>query len=357
MMAINIDQPQNDGPTIELPSFGAENAPWRSGSPVDYPPPPLPLSAAPLYIPNLIAAIVASVGIIIGSIGTWVGAMGVPAVGGMDIRDNWGLVTLILGAVCAIALFTQLNWGRTNFSLRWAVPIAWAVLVAGVGCLAIALVHIATVNSVSKVIFGMTHVAQVGWGLWLVTISSAILCVTAAVVAIQIGNANQDHSRPSQAAWASAWRWAAIAASALVLLFAIVSAYRPLMLETGTKESQPATQTETVTAAPSTSTVIIAPSILPPVPAPGPDEPVPADATRCSTNPVNFPLNNSAAGPITSCPFAENVRNQYVHQALRATTVTMNVFSPVTDQSYLMTCTGNHVVTCRGGNNAAVYIY
>jgi len=37
--------------------------------------------------------------------------------------------------------------------------------------------------------------------------------------------------------------------------------------------------------------------------------------------------------------------------------VTLNAFSPVTDQSYLMSCTGEHVVTCRGGNSAVVYIY
>jgi hypothetical protein len=339
-------------------SPGAEGPPpWQSAPPEEYPSSPPPLSAAPYYLPNLIAAIVASVGIIIGSIGTWLSILGLAALGGMDVPDSWGLVTLILGGVCGVALFTQLNWGRTSFSLRWAVPIAWAVLVAGVGCLAVALVHIATVNSFSKVVFGTTHVAQVGWGLWLVAVSSAILCVTVAVVAVQIGNAGQDLARPSQAAWSSAWRWAAIAGSAVVLLCAIVNAYRPLMLGTGNDENQQPAQTETVTAQPPTSTVIIAPSVLPPPPARGPDDAIPADAERCSSNPVNVPLNNSAAGTVTSCPFAENVRDQYVHEPLRATTVTLNAFSPVTDQSYLMTCTGNHVVTCRGGISAVVYIY
>ena len=32
-------------------------------------------------------------------------------------------------------------------------------------------------------------------------------------------------------------------------------------------------------------------------------------------------------------------------------------YSPVTGQSYLMTCTGQRVVTCSGGDNALVYLY
>jgi hypothetical protein len=69
-------------------------------------------------------------------------------------------------------------------------------------------------------------------------------------------------------------------------------------------------------------------------------------------------FNNSAAGSdVTSCQFAESVRGQYVQQPARGTTVTLNVFSPVTNQAYLMTCTGNHIITCTGGNSAVVYIY
>ncbi|WP_158085944.1 hypothetical protein [Mycobacterium arosiense] len=140
----------------------------------------------------------------------------------MDFHGNWGLITLITGAVAAVALFAQINWGRTNFSLRWAVPIAWAVLVAGVGCLAIALVNIATVTSFSKVIFGVPHVAQVGWGLWLVVICSAVLAVTVAIVAVQVGNAaSHGFSHRSQVAWSGAWRWAAITASAVIFVIAI----------------------------------------------------------------------------------------------------------------------------------------
>ncbi|EUA28093.1 hypothetical protein I550_4315 [Mycobacterium intracellulare 1956] len=35
----------------------------------------------------------------------------------------------------------------------------------------------------------------------------------------------------------------------------------------------------------------------------------------------------------------------------------LTVISPVTSQSYPMTCIGNHVVMCTGGTDAVVYLY
>jgi hypothetical protein len=199
---------------------------------------------------------------------------------------------------------------------------------------------------------------QVGWGRWMVAISSAALCVTAAIVAVQIGKANEDYSQPSQAAGAGAWRWAAIIASAVILLCGVANGYGPITVNAGGSEQTTATQT--VTATPSTSTFIVAsspPRAVTPAPAP-PPEVLPPDATPCSTNPVNIPFNNSSAGSeVTTCPFAEAVRDQYVRQALRATTVTLSVLSPITNQMYMMRCTGNHVVTCSGGTDAVVYLY
>jgi hypothetical protein len=329
---------------------------WGAAAPLDYPPQAPSLSAAPLYLPNVIAAIVASVGIVVGSIGIWM-SIGPLSMGGMDFPGNWGLVTLILGAVSAVTLFVQVNWGRTSFSLRWAVPITWAVLVGGVGCLAIALVNIATVKSISRVVFGVPHVAQVGWGLWLVAICSAVLSVTGAVVAIQVGNASNDYGHPSSSVWTGAWRWAAIGASAVIFVIAIVSAYRPLLIGDGGGSQQvTATATQTVTERPS-STVINQPRNEPPPPV-AVLETLPPNATRCSSNPVNASLGNSAAGTeITSCPFAEAVRAEYLRQGLRATPVTLNVMSPVTNQSYVMNCIGSQVVTCTGANDAVVYLY
>ena len=58
------------------------------------------------------------------------------------------------------------------------------------------------------------------------------------------------------------------------------------------------------------------------------------------------------AGPNTSCPFAQNVRDAY-NEAPGAH-ATVRVFSPVTDQTYTMTCApAGNGVTCSGGNNAS----
>jgi hypothetical protein len=59
------------------------------------------------------------------------------------------------------------------------------------------------------------------------------------------------------------------------------------------------------------------------------------------------------AGPNTSCPFAANVRDAY--NEAPGSRATVRVFSPVTDQTYTMTCTpAGAGVTCSGGNNASV---
>lgn len=55
----------------------------------------------------------------------------------------------------------------------------------------------------------------------------------------------------------------------------------------------------------------------------------------------------------TSCPFGLNVAETY--RASGGETV-IEVFSPVTDRTYTMTCTGAGPVVCRGGNNAVVTI-
>ncbi len=57
-----------------------------------------------------------------------------------------------------------------------------------------------------------------------------------------------------------------------------------------------------------------------------------------------------AVGPDTTCSFAESVRAEYERQGPG----TYEVFSPVTEKTYSMTCSGTPVV-CTGGNNASVY--
>jgi len=59
------------------------------------------------------------------------------------------------------------------------------------------------------------------------------------------------------------------------------------------------------------------------------------------------------AGPNTSCPFAQNVQKAW--REAGGTPDTVRVFSPVTDQTYTMSCdSSGGTVTCAGGNNASV---
>ncbi|MFV9431595.1 MULTISPECIES: DUF2510 domain-containing protein [Rhodococcus] len=128
------------------------------------------------YLPNLIAAIAASVGIIIGSIGPWASFMAFSKNG----IDGDGGITLALGIVAAIALFSILaRGGKSRIGDRWLG------VIAGVICLVISLVDIMDVSSMSTEVFDRTVGVQIGWGLWLTALSSAALCLTGLTVARQ----------------------------------------------------------------------------------------------------------------------------------------------------------------------------
>jgi hypothetical protein len=59
------------------------------------------------------------------------------------------------------------------------------------------------------------------------------------------------------------------------------------------------------------------------------------------------------AGPNTSCPFAQNVHDAWL--AAPGDTNTLQVYSPVTNQTYTMNCApAGSGITCSGGNNASV---
>jgi hypothetical protein len=96
-----------------------------------------------------------------------------------------------------------------------------------------------------------------------------------------------------------------------------------------------------------------------PVPAkPAPAETVPAYSTACRSSFYDDEFGTSAVGStVTSCEFAEVVRSAYVNQPRRGGTVVISAYSPVTNMTYRMTCRGNHVVACEGGNAAVVYLY
>jgi hypothetical protein len=56
---------------------------------------------------------------------------------------------------------------------------------------------------------------------------------------------------------------------------------------------------------------------------------------------------------VTTCPFAENVRSSYFEE-IGSGSGTVYAYSPTTDQTYSMYCTGSPH-ECTGGNDAALY--
>jgi hypothetical protein len=60
-----------------------------------------------------------------------------------------------------------------------------------------------------------------------------------------------------------------------------------------------------------------------------------------------------AGQPHTSCPFAKNVHEKYF--SVPEESVEIDVYSPVTGQTYTTACVrSGGTVTCRGGNGAVV---
>lgn len=111
---------------------------------------------------------------------------------------------------------------------------------------------------------------------------------------------------------------------------------------------------EVTTATPPPAAASPAPAPAPtPAPAPGPvpaDPTVPAYSTQCTSG-------VAVGSSTTSCAFADNVWSAYMNQPRRSGTVFVFAYSPVTGITYMMTCVGQRVVSCTGGNNAVVYLY
>jgi hypothetical protein len=123
------------------------------------------------------------------------------------------------------------------------------------------------------------------------------------------------------------------------------------------ESTRPAPPARTPDAAPAPARPSVAPPAAGPVPADPRPATVPAFSTQCASG-GGYELSNSAVGSSqTSCAFAEVVRSAYATQPRRSGTVVINAYSPVTNETYRMTCTGSGVVTCKGGNNAVVYLY
>lgn len=60
-----------------------------------------------------------------------------------------------------------------------------------------------------------------------------------------------------------------------------------------------------------------------------------------------------SAGGSASCPFAVNVRDAYYQSGQSSS---FEAYSPVTGQTYTVSCSGSGPATCTAGNNAVIYI-
>ncbi|GCB55974.1 hypothetical protein rerp_23820 [Rhodococcus erythropolis] len=129
-------------------------------------------------MPNIVAALLACFGIIVGSLGPWVTFLNFSKSG----VDGDGVLTLVLGAAAAIALFTILSrGGKAKFGDRWVAPAAGAVTVV------IGIIDAMNVSDAEATILRTTVSPSIGWGLWVLLLSGAALCVTSSTVAQIVG--------------------------------------------------------------------------------------------------------------------------------------------------------------------------
>jgi len=139
----------------------------------------------PLYLPNLIAALVASVGLVIGSLGPWATLFGVSR-GGMAVNTSDAVFTLIMGIAASAALFGVLNLGlvggKTKLMKRLSIGAVTAGVLGAIG----GITNILEISTRSTKVYGETVRPEVAWGVWLVLISSAALVATATIVARQV---------------------------------------------------------------------------------------------------------------------------------------------------------------------------
>lgn len=287
--------------------------------------------------PNLAAALVASTGIVMGSIGPWATFLGLSLSG----ADGDGVITLVLGLISAVILAVYLYTGSRRLPWTLWVPVGIGIVSLLFSAYLLSRFFVGDKSAAEADLFGEAFDLQIGWGVWLLTLSSVVLCVSATVAAIQA------HRQAVAAPFTGppltpAMQWAAFG-SATVAALALVTVVIIRVVDSGEEletTADEAVQTSTTTtAAVSTETL-------------------PASATPCPPVQRSEEFASSATGSsLTSCPFAEEVRGQYLRQPERGTTVSIDAVSPVTGQTYAMTCSGNRIVTCTGGDNAVVYLY
>lgn len=114
----------------------------------------------------------------------------------------------------------------------------------------------------------------------------------------------------------------------------------------------PATSTVYVTEEPTSQN---SPSVSPPI-SPGAER---AGSSSDDANESRIFNDISPGNSVTSEPFATNVGRAFLeeYELSGNTSPNISVWSPVTEQTYSMSCTDNGTyVVCRGGNNAVVFI-
>jgi len=138
------------------------------------------------YLPNLIAALVAAGGIVVGSIGPWITVLGIDR----SNTDGDGILTLMLGAAAAAMLFAVLNLGEDRVRLK--ARLCTVCIPLGAVSFLVAVTDMGEVTSRHVELFGTTITAQPGWGLWLVLLMSVVLVVTALITTRQISEVHRS---------------------------------------------------------------------------------------------------------------------------------------------------------------------
>ncbi|WP_287034729.1 hypothetical protein [Mycobacterium sp.] len=175
--------------------------------------------AVPFYRPTLLAAMAACLLGIVGSLGPWMQVM-VFTVNGLD-ASWWGVATLTMSVISALALIAIFLWDRTPLEPRFSVPLAWLVVVLAIASGAIATPFVIRIHTAPRAsIFGASIGPTTGWGLWLLVFAAILQAGTAAVVAVHLSNCFDRLTLVGEShhGWTNRWRvTAGVCAAAVVL--------------------------------------------------------------------------------------------------------------------------------------------
>lgn len=139
-------------------------------------------SPAPLYMPNMIAGLLAGLGVVIGSIGPWATFLAFTR----GATDGDGMITMVLGVVALVGLFALVNLVRLGSLRGWMVLLAYLPSAAGFFAALTAGVNLSHIKSLETEIFDTTVSPEIGWGLWMVLICGVVLGITSFLVGTQL---------------------------------------------------------------------------------------------------------------------------------------------------------------------------